>query len=483
MQPNVLLVILDTVRAKSCSFHGRDRSTTPGLDRLADESVVFEHAIAPATWTLPSHAAIFTGRYPTDVGVHAENMLLPDDEETLAKELVGEGYATGVFSSNPFLTEGSGLNRGFDCSHTSGMGLTLFEDAFDPSRYIRTRDYDQGLAKVSELLRELAGPPHAMAKNLVNAAYYKCQTTRPRDDQDTFDPSSDDGAAESIAAFRSWVDDTDDPFFGCLNFMEAHTPYRHRDRFLPEWATMEDVRQLDQDRWKYLSEELELTDRRKELFEALYEAELRYLDEQLDSLWSALRERDLWDDTLVIVTSDHGELLGEHDLLFHDMNRLYEPLVHVPLVVKYPDDQHAGNTVEGTTSLTQLPNIVRGAVEGGAAPDPVNLPPDLVKTDFVGMNQTLSDEQYASYYEDLDAQSHAVYEDGTKYAFYGDKTLMTRNLPLAPSEGEEDTEPVADEEVPDHVREFATLDAVITTGQKLEVDSAVDERLQELGYR
>lgn len=483
MRSNVLLVVLDTVRAKSCSLYGRDRPTTPGLERLAGDAVVFEHAIAPDTWTLPSHAAMFTGRYPTDIGVHAENMVLPEGEPTLAEDLAGAGYATGVFSSNPFLTQGSGLNRGFERSHTSKMRLTLFDDAFDPSRYIRTRDHERGLPKVAELLRELAGPPREMAKNALNAAYYKYRTTRPADEEASFDPASDDGAIESIAAFESWVDAADEPFLGCLNFMEAHTPYRHRTEFLPEWAAIDDVRRLDQDRWKYLAGDLELTERRKELFEALYEAELRYLDERLESLWSALRERGLWEDTLVVVTSDHGELLGEHDLLFHDMNRLHEPLLHVPLLVKYPDGRHAGTRVEGTTSLTRLPAVVRGETVGDDAPRPADLPEELVKTEFVGMNQVVSEDRYAPTYRDLAAQSRAVYEDGTKYVLYEDRATVTRELPLAPSADEERVEPIDPEDVPARVREFAALDEAITPGRRLDVDDAVGDRLQELGYR
>lgn len=481
VQPNVLLVVLDTVRAKSCSVYGHNRPTTPGLERLAEDSVVFDHAIAPSTWTLPSHAAIFTGRYPTDVGVHAENMVLPESESTLAEDLTDAGYATGVFSSNPFLTEGSGLNRGFERSHTSGMGLKLFEDAFDPSQYIRTREHEQGLDKMRELLRELAGPPRVILKNLFNAVYYKYRTSRS-DGGDTYDPSGDDGAAETIDAFGSWIEDVNDPFFGCLNFMEAHTPYRHRDQFLPEWATMEDIRQLDQDRWKYLSKEVELDDRRKDLFNALYEAELRYLDEQLDSLWSVLQDRNQWEDTLVIVTSDHGELLGEHDLLYHDMNRLYEPLVHVPLLVKYPQGQRGGTSVSGTTSLTRLPELVRRETIGEDTLNPEDLPQNLVKAEFVGMNQTLPSKRYEDIYNDLASPSRAVYECGTKYTLYDDQALVTQGLPL-PTYAREDPERVESKEIPTHVREFGALDEVVSEGSKLNVDQAVEDRLQELGYR
>jgi arylsulfatase A-like enzyme len=483
MKPNVLLVVLDTVRAKSCSFHGRDRATTPGLESLCDESVVFKHAIAPDTWTLPSHGAMFSGKYPTEVGVHAENMLFPANKSTLAEELSADGYATGIFSSNPFLTEGSGLNRGFNRSHTSGIQLVLYDDAFDPSQYIRSREHDQGLAKWMELGRELVDPPQTVLKSVLNAINYKYQTTWGANREDPYDPSSDDGATESITAFVSWLENTGEPFFGCLNFMEAHTPYRYRDRFLPDWATMQDVKVLSQNRWQYLSGELELSTRRKELFQSLYEAELFSLDDILQSLWEVLKERGHWDETLVIVTSDHGELLGEHDLLFHDMNRLVEPLLHVPLIVKYPDSTYAGTTVTETTSLTRLPAIVHEVTDEDQTPDPNHHPCDLVKAEFVGMNQVLPDERYANVYDDLNGQSRAVYEDGTKYVLYEDHATVTQDLPVGAESGVEPIESIEVENVPERVREFAGINEDVTSGRQLEVNDAVSDRLKQLGYR
>ncbi|WP_160168010.1 sulfatase [Haloterrigena salina] len=485
MKPNVLVVVLDTVRAANCSVYGYDRQTTPRLSALRGESVRFEHTIAPATWTVPSHAAMFTGRYPSELGVHARNKILPATAETAADRLSHAGYETAIMSSNPFLTEGTGLHRGFDHRYTSGMRRALFEDAFDPARYIKTREHEQGIQKIAELAGELSSPLRDLPKNVLNALYYKYRTTwGTGDGSDSHDPTQDDGATETISEFKQWVPD-DEPFFACLNFMEAHTPFRYRDRFLPEWASMEDVRALSQDRETYFRGEATLDDRQKELLQSLYDAEIRYLDEQLQSLWTYLRDNDMWEDTLLVVTSDHGENLGEDGYIFHHSNLLGEHLVHVPLLVKYPDNKHAGATVEETVSLTNLYDTVVNAGEestGRLNPLEPGMVTDLVRSEFVCLDPQHSTEEYVEPYRRLDVPSRAVYEGGTKYVLFGDGRAYT-------FEGSDDygslldIEPGPLEKVPAHVRSFANLDVDLDSGEGIEVSDSVESRLEELGYR
>ncbi|GAA0285787.1 sulfatase-like hydrolase/transferase [Halobacterium noricense] len=429
---------------------------------------------------------MFTGEYPTDIDVHAKNMLLSDDIETVAEALQAQGYDTGIFSSNPFLTQGSGLDRGFAHSHTSNLRVQLFDDGFDPTRYIRSREHEDGIAKVRELSKEIWGTPQNLFKNILNAAYYKYRTITSNPNQ-SFDPSEDDGATESIQAFERWVQTAEGPFFGCLNFMEAHTPYRYRERFISSDTSLEEVSEVDQDRWKYLSGEIELTDSVKSILLALYEAEIHYLDEQLTELWSFLRRTDRWENTLVVVTSDHGELLGEHNLLYHDINRLYEPLVHVPLLIKYPNERHAGERVKSTVSLTQISDtILAEALEDADVSTPLGPGepvPDIVKTDFVGMNQTLPDERYVDVYDDFNAQSRAVYEDGSKYLVYENRAGRVGNLPLSTSDPTEIVEQIDLNDVPAHIRAFAGLDGEISQQTEFEANDVIKDRLNELGYR
>lgn len=208
MKPNVLLIVLDTVRAKRCGCYGCERATTPSVSTLRSEATVFERSIAPATWTVPTHAAMFTGEYASTMGIHAGNRVLPRDKETTATWLADRGYSTGVLSSNPFLTEGTGLHRGFNFRHTSGMRRAAFEDAFDLARYIKRRDHEAGLAKWVELGREVIDTPGQMVKNVSNALYYKHRTSWQSEDERTkFDSDADDGADETLSAAIEWMDD------------------------------------------------------------------------------------------------------------------------------------------------------------------------------------------------------------------------------------------------------------------------------------
>lgn len=484
MASNVLLVVLDTVRAANCSLYGYDRQTTPGLEALRSECVRFDHAIAPATWTVPSHAAMFTGRYPSDIGVHARNKVLPEGEATAATELRDSGYETAIMSSNPFLTEGTDLHRGYDHRYTAGMRRALFDDAFDPAKYIKTRENEAGIAKVRELLGELASPPQQLPKNVLNAIYYKYRTTVGGGEAgQRTDPASDDGAAETIEAFGRWIP-TDGPFHACLNFMEAHTPYRHRKRFLPEWASTSDLHDLDQGREPYFTGEETLDDRAKEILTALYDAEIRYLDEQLQSLWQYLKANDLWDDTLVIVTSDHGEYLGEDGYIFHHSNLLGESLVHVPLLVKYPENRNAGATVEETVSLSRIYDTIVSAGTDATGVDPLAPKTEsrLVRSEFVCLDPQHSTDTYVDPYRQLDVPSRAVYEDGTKYLLFDDGRAYTFEAPNY--EGSIfDREPGDVDDVPTRIREFANLDVDVAETDDIELSEAVEDRLEELGYR
>ena len=484
MKPNVLLLVMDTARAKSCSVYDADRRTTPTLEEFSEQSVTYDHAIAPSSWTLPSHAAMFTGQYPTDAGVHSQSMILPPDSDTVASELSQEGYSTGVFSANPFLVAGSNLDHGFSHRRATNSRQVLFRDAFDPAKYIRSRDHETGAAKFQELLSEVSAPPVRFGKNVANALYYKARTTWDVGGLFSGD-RPDDGAKESIAAFKSWLErdrNATSPYFACLNFMEPHTPYRIRDTFLPEWASEEDLVDLSQDRWPYLSGELDLSDRHKELFRALYEAEIEYLDQQFAKLFEFLRSTTEWDDTLVIVTSDHGELLGECELLFHDMNRLLEPLVHVPLLIKYPGERFAGKHVDETVSLINLYDTILAETTGnsdGRTPlHPDSTYPDKVKSEFVGMNQTAPREPHLSVYEELSERSCAVYSD-QKYILFDDGQAIVTSA----SDESDDCKGPESVSVPDDILEFSNMNEGTERGDQLETDEDLEQRLEHLGYR
>ena len=319
-RPNVLLLVLDTVRAWNLGWYGYGRPTTPLLDRRFAQGVIFDRALATAPWTLPSHASMFTGRFPADLSAGWATGL-DGTYPTVAEVLARAGYATGGFVANYRYTGAStGLARGF--SH--------YEDyPVDPPEALRMLALTRGVLRNGRLQEWLA------QHRIFESKY----------------------AAEVNREFLEWVDRrTDRPFFGFINYVDAHSPY------LPPapYDTMFN-RGADRDR---LSERYVAGVERTfgpgpipgELLTEYvdgYDGSLRYQDAQIDSLLNALERRGRLTNTIVVLTADHGEHFGEHGLVQHG-NSLFLPLLHVPLVVWSPGLVPGGLRIGAPTSLRNL---------------------------------------------------------------------------------------------------------------------------------
>lgn len=313
--PNVLVLILDTVRASSTSLHGYTRSTTPNLDEIAREGAMFEWAIAPSSWTLPSHAAMFTGRHASTLSASWRKPL-DETHPTVAEAFRAAGYATGAFVANPFYTHHeSGLERGFDVLRDFRRTWlqALWSTTLGQTPFLNAVLWDR--------------TPAALF-----AALKKFDLRVPAEPQ--FDRR---WSPEVIDEFLRWQAEMGPrPFFAFLNLFDAHDPYEPprpvRNRFSAS-PTKQD----------------------------LYDAGIAYMDGALGRLFDTLRERGIMDRTLIVVTSDHGEQFGEHDLRNHG-NSLYLPAVHVPLVIRYPSRVEPGTRVTQAVSLTDLAvTLVDGA--------------------------------------------------------------------------------------------------------------------------
>jgi arylsulfatase A-like enzyme len=294
-RPNVLLVTLDTTRADHLGLYGYARDTSPHLDRLATESVVYTRAIATSSWTLPSHASLFTGKLPTGHGarfdpegplVLGESVRGPMDlaefraspiaerEVTLAERLREGGYATGGVAGGPWLKRVFGLNKGFEFYADDGI------DTLAGARGDRVTD----------------------------------------------------------AALRFLEDVGDRPFFLFVNYYDPHGPYAAplRHRLAIDWRLL-----------------FPGDAQPSELVALAYDAEIHFADAELGRLLDRLRALGLYDDTLVVVTADHGELLGEHGRFNHGYY-LTEPELHVPLVVKHPRGERAGKREVARVSIAAV---------------------------------------------------------------------------------------------------------------------------------
>jgi len=349
--PNVLLVVLDTVGAGHLGCYGSMRATSPAIDSIAREGVLFENAFAAAPWTLPSHASLFTGLHSTTHRTGWEHPRLDDgaaegsdsgqDElPTLAEELDTRGYDTCGVSEKAWISHATGLTRGFskywDFSSPPPLGQMF-------------------LFRLEQALRKRFGAPLPAAP--------------------------DKGAARIIDRSLDWLGggrgrDPKRPFFLFLNLNEAHDPFRppegFENKFLPEGIQPVEAMKLDQSptfRKKFICGRREFEKDEPEILRSLYDAEILYEDTQLARLFKGLRDMDLMEDTLVILTSDHGEEFGEHGVLGHQL-LLTDGMLHVPLILRYPEKLAAGTRVPGLASLVDIfPTVIDLLEEeGNAAP-------------------------------------------------------------------------------------------------------------------
>lgn len=305
--PNVLWVVLDTGRADHLSGDLGQR-TAPNLSALAEQGVVFERAYTPAVWTLPAHASMFTGLYPNHHGCMDEHLWLDAGPTTVAEALGAAGYRTGLFSSNPWVGNDTGLDRGFDLTVAAwqrSAGLTWFPAAL--------------------LLRPWL--------------------------------SRDKGGDFAIARLKDWLNvPTERPFFALVNLLEAHAPYHEIDPFdrsiFVADATLDAAIRASARYGRFVfGEGSAPTAGEREALVALYDAGLHADDRHLGELLDTLRDRG--DNTLVIVTSDHGESFGEGGRWEHHILP-GEEVLHVPLVLWWPGRLPAGQRIPDTVSLVDL---------------------------------------------------------------------------------------------------------------------------------
>jgi arylsulfatase A-like enzyme len=350
--PNVLLIVLDTVRADHLSVYGYERPTTPTLERLAKHGVRFDAARATAPWTLMSHASFFTGRWPHELDV---DWLTPlrRNYPMLAEHLGAHGYATAGFVSNAqYCSYDTGLDRGF--THYEDYVLeklspfrtsVMVEEALTQVVSVGSRQDSGVLRALQEWLRPLFR--YAMRRD-----------------------------AESInRGFLTWLDRRQNPgrpFFAFLNYLDAHSPYEvpsyANHRFGPRPQTP-DEQQIVFGQWTSI-DKVALPPSYLTLARNCYDSCLAYLDEEIGRLSSELERRGVLGKTWIVITSDHGEGLGEHNLFEHGES-LYSTEIHVPLLIVPPSDIKAEGVVRETVSLRDLPaTVVDLAGQGNKSPFP-----------------------------------------------------------------------------------------------------------------
>ncbi len=346
-RPNFVLVIMDTVRADHVSPYGYSSDTTPNLTRIAEESVLFEDATAPGIWTLPTHASMFTGMYESEHGLHLGHTWMEERFVTLAELLSDNGYLTVGVTGNPILVPSfANMAQGFACMLLS-ESLHVPRAMFDWPGALPVSGVLDWLGPLAENVHGRVFEDTLLGRLLVRWLL-PGPTEWNRGRQDT-------GAAVANDLVREWLTARDQtvPFFLFLNYFEPHAPYNppspFRDRFLAD-ALFERARRDYKRTWRggmrpghtrWRGRSLGLADPPYEpedvlAMRQLYDGEIAYVDYRIGQLYEMLEEHGLLENTVLIVTADHGEqFLDEHGLIAHEFS-IYESLLRVPLMVRFP---------------------------------------------------------------------------------------------------------------------------------------------------
>jgi choline-sulfatase len=357
------LVTVDCLRYDRCGFNGHDRETTPTLDRLAHESTIFDAAVASGPRTSESVPGIIAGHLSADCAFYDElpYKAIPSDAQTLATWLAAHGYETVATLSNPQLSPVRNFDRGFEI-------FTNLRVDNEGDRFERDDDASRQSGGVAACIRDLRG-------QLRDPIRERIKENGPQ----TFDPGTWIFLLERLARKRSgWptvpgadvvdglmesLDATPDgtPVFAWTHLNDLHAPI-HPDR-VREGGLLGSPSDLTQFRWDLNR----VADRYEPNYAAMYESTLRYVDAQIERLVEYLQERGMWDETVLVVTADHGEALHDrgvyghaagNDRFVYDESRdyMYEDLLHVPLLVREPDGE--GRRVWEPFSLAWLHELI-----------------------------------------------------------------------------------------------------------------------------
>ncbi|MCK4413404.1 MAG: sulfatase [Candidatus Eisenbacteria sp.] len=328
--PNIVLITLESVRPDHLGCGGCPQAVSPAVDALAEEAMIYDDAHAVTSWTLPTHASIFTGLYPTAHQTTGPFSRLEDNYTTLAEILSEKGYQCGAVISGPYLKTAHGLHQGFEYYNESASALSQ-------------------------------SSAHA----------------------DVTCPQMETGLRHFLTRLR----DPERPFFLFAYFWDPHYDYIPPQPYDRMFVT-EDCEPIDVNEYeKGGIVTSKATPGEIKYIVSQYDGEIRWTDHHLHRFFQLLKAQGLWDNTVVIVTSDHGEEFYEHDWKGHK-NNLYVEAIHVPLVIKFPGSLPRGRDSRLVSQLDLFPTILDLA--GAESPGP---------------------HQGRSLLESVPAEGHAIYHE------------------------------------------------------------------------
>ncbi len=338
MKPNVVFVIIDALRARNVGAYGYDKPTTPNIDKIAEEGVLFRNAYSCTNYTDSSLTSIFSGVFPSGHGILHTGLRLRDEEvEAFAQsgvKLLPELLHSEEYATIGLDWMGRWHRRGYDYY----SGITEAKLAVPINRITRT------LASHKSLQSLRAGMV-LLRRRFLSQAYSATFTT--------------ERAINLIEKNRNR------PFFLFIHYWDVHQGYSYPKRYSKPFLHL-DYSQMPKNTEKVsdlysLSDKglrslgMKVLSRSKTVSEQIaeYDGAIRYVDDELGRLMEALKKRGIADQTLLIITSDHGESLTEHGICF-DHHGLYEVSIHVPLIMRYPEVLAGGKIIDGFVQHTDL---------------------------------------------------------------------------------------------------------------------------------
>ena len=304
-KPNVVLIVLDTLRGDRLSCMGYNRPTTPHIDAIAAQGTLYTHAFSTCFWTLPAHASLFTGLHPLQAGATSETLHLPADNTTVAEALSGAGYRTAAYVCNSWVSKERGFSQGF------GEYIEMWRRENQVS--------EDSTANSMEML-----------------------------------------AVDKIENFIRGAAEDKKPFFLFANLNTTHLPYRPAPAYVEKFVAnrghdLKRVVELSQltSGWSHLVGETPLSAEDYRILNDLYDAEVAWADDLVGRIGAAIDGAGIGKNTVFIIVSDHGEHLGEHEKIDH-MSTMYDPALHIPLVIRYPALFRAGERNDRLVSIVDI---------------------------------------------------------------------------------------------------------------------------------
>jgi len=325
---NVVFIVLDSLRRDKLSVYNDKVDFTENIQEFSEDTAVYENAVANSSWTFPSHASMFTGMYPWEHGATQRNLSLDVEKPLLAERLNEEGYRSAVYTTNAWLSGKFGVTDGFD--KVDNLSSTGFSEFLTKIR----RMMDEWLASAGN---------ERIKRHLVRAGNYLFHYR-----------SNGTKTDQILERGENFVKNGEDPFFLFMNLMDPHEPYFPPEKYREKHDAPE-PREVCQDPTDY---HFGRKDPDFEKINRIYDASIDHMDDMLGGFFDFLKDEDLWEDTLIVIVSDHGQMLGENGEYGHQFS-VSDPLIHMPLMIKGEENENVEEQVE----LRKLYDIVLEALD------------------------------------------------------------------------------------------------------------------------